>query len=347
MPYELPPDPSTARRGRVTQWVTFAFAAVLVALVAYFGYVGYEGSRQFTDAPTPNADCRTPATFGWEYEAINYDQAGDAALAGEADPFACTGAGEPAGDDVTGPGGIGLAGWYVPAASGGPPTAPTVILAHGWGSNKSAMLDRAALLHESYHLLLFDFRNHGQSEGDMTTQGVRESADLRAMVDWLEATKGPDRIAVLGASMGGASALAAADRDERIDAVIAESTHATLANAIQARLDVAGYPLSMPASWAILLGSLLRTGEDASSVDPIQAVARLEERPVLLLYGGLDDSIGPTDAEDMRDAAAEAGTDVELHVCPAAGHDGSSGACVQEYAGWVLGFLARVLGDTG
>ena len=347
MPYELPPDPSTARRDRVTQWVTFAFAAMLVALVAYFGYVGYEGSRQFTDPPTPTADCRTPATFGWEYEAINYDQAGDAALAEETDPFACTGAGEPAGDEVTGPGGIGLAGWYVPAASGAPPTSPTVILAHGWGSNKSAMLDRAALLHESYHLLLFDFRNHGQSEGDMTTQGVRESADLRAMIDWLEATKGPDRIAVLGTSMGGASALAAADRDERIDAVIVESTHATLANAIQARLDVAGYPLSMPASWAILLGSLLRTGEDASSVDPIQAVGRLEERPVLLVYGGLDDSIGPTDAQDMRAAAAEAGSDVELHVCDSAGHARSPDACAREYAGWVLGFLARVLGDTG
>ena len=347
MPYELPPDPSTARRDRVTQRVTFAFAAVLVALVAYFSYVGYEGSRLFTDALTPTADCRTPATFGWEYEAINYDQAGDAALGGEADPTACSTGEEAAGDEVTGPGGIGLAGWYVPAASGAPPTAPTVILAHGWGSNKSAMLDRAALLHETFHLLLFDFRNHGQSEGDMTTQGVRESADLRAMIDWLEATKGPDRIAVLGTSMGGASALAAADRDERIDAVIVESTHATLANAIQARLDVAGYPLSVPASWAILLGSLLRTGEDASSVDPVQAVARLEERPVLLVYGGLDDSIGPTDAEDMRAAAADAGSDVELHVCPAAGHDRSSIACAREYPGWVLGFLARALADAG
>ena len=63
MPYQLPPDPSTARRARVTEWVTFLFAALLVALVAYFGYVGYEGSRQFTEAPAPSADCRTPATL--------------------------------------------------------------------------------------------------------------------------------------------------------------------------------------------------------------------------------------------------------------------------------------------
>jgi fermentation-respiration switch protein FrsA (DUF1100 family) len=152
---------------------------------------------------------------------------------------------------------------------------------------------------------------------------------------------------VLGTSMGGASVLAAADRDARVDVLIVESTHATLANAIQARLDVAGYPLSMPASWAILLGSLFRTGEDASSVDPILSISRLEERPVLLVYGGADDSIGPTDAEDMEAAAADAGSEVELHVCATAGHARSPDACPEEYPGWVLGFLARVLADPG
>jgi pimeloyl-ACP methyl ester carboxylesterase len=147
--------------------------------------------------------------------------------------------------------------------------------------------------------------------------------------------------------MGGASALAAADRDERIDTLVIESTHATLANAIQARLDVAGYPLSLPGSWAILLGSLIRTGEDASAVDPIQAIARLDERPVLLVYGGADDSIGATDGEDMRDAAATAGSAVELHVCEAAGHARSPDACPEDYPGWVLGFLERALADPG
>ncbi|HET9417503.1 MAG TPA: alpha/beta hydrolase [Candidatus Limnocylindria bacterium] len=343
MPYELPPDPSTARRTRMGQWVTFGFAALLVALAAYFAYLGYEGSRQFADAPSRPADCRTPATFGWEYEAINYDQASDAELASEADPEQCVGHGARAGSRVAGPGGVGLAGWYVPAASGAPPSAPTVVLAHGWGSNKSVMLDRAALLHDAYHLVLFDFRNHGQSAGDVTTQGVREAGDIRAILDWLESQKGPDRIAVLGTSMGGASALAAADRDDRIDALVVESTHATIANAIQARLDRAGYPLAIPGSWAILLASLFRTGEDASSVDPLLTIARLEERPVLLVYGGLDDTIGAADAQDLEAAAAAAGSPIELHVCEAAGHAQSPDACPEDYPGWVLGFLERVL----
>jgi uncharacterized protein len=219
------------------------------------------------------------------------------------------------------------------------------VLAHGWGSNKSAMLDRAAVLHDDYNLLLLDFRNHGQSEASQTTQGVREAGDLVAMLDWLQANKGPEQVAVLGSSMGGASALAAAVRDERIDALIVESTHATLAKAIQARLQVGGYPLSVPASWAILLGALVRTGEDASSVDPIQAVAQLDGRPVLLVYAGLDDSIGATDGDDMLAAAADAGSDAELRVCAGAQHAGSPGSCPEDYAGWVLGFLERALAE--
>ena len=68
----------------------------------------------------------------------------------------------PAGDAVT-VGEIGLAGWYIPAGNGAGPTAPTVVIAHGWGSNKSNMLDRAAVVHDAYNLLLLDLRNHGQS----------------------------------------------------------------------------------------------------------------------------------------------------------------------------------------
>jgi pimeloyl-ACP methyl ester carboxylesterase len=220
------------------------------------------------------------------------------------------------------------------------------VIVHGWGSNKSQMLERAALLHDRYHLLLIDLRNHGDSDAAPTTQGVREAGDLRAMLDWLVTAKAPEQLAVLGVSMGGATTLSAVAGDDRVDAVIVESTHATLANAIQARLDRAGYPLSMPGSWAVLLGGLLRTGEDASSADPVQAISRLDGRPVLLIDAALDDSIGPDDASLLRDTARDAGSPVELEICPDAGHAGAPEACPEQYGDWVLGFLERALGPT-
>lgn len=347
MPYQLPPDPRTERRARIGQWVSFGFAAVLVALVAYFGYIAFEGSRQLADAPNPTTDCRTPATLGWTYEAINYDIAGDAALADQPDPTACDASGPPAGPDLTGPGGVRLAGWYVPAGNGAGPTAPTVILVHGWGSNKSNMLDRGALLHDAYNLVFVDLRNHGQSQEASTTQGVREAGDLEAVVDWLVDVKGPERIALLGVSMGGATSLNEADSDERIDALVIESTHATMASAAQARLTKGGYPLSLPGSWAILLGSLLRTGEDISAADPVNAIGRLDGQPVLLVAGDADDTMDPGDPDRLLGAAREAGSDVELRMCPDAGHAESLEACPEEYRDWVLGFLQRVLAEAG
>jgi uncharacterized protein len=347
MPYELPPDPATEGRDRITRWLGFAFAAILTALLAYFGYVGYETSRQMTDSPTDSADCRTPAALGWEYEAINYDIATDAQVAAHADPTRCPTQGARPGGGVVGPGGVRLAGWYVPSASGSGPAGPTVVLAHGWSSNKSAMLERASLLHEAYNLVLFDFRNHGQSERSDTTQGVREAADLAAVVDWLEAAKAPDRIALLGVSMGGASALNMADDDERIDAVIIESTHATLANAIEVRMALEGYPLALPGSWAALMGALIRTGEDFSAADPVQAIARLDGRPALIISGGRDTSIGADDADDLLAAAVAAGSPAELHVCAEATHAASPETCPEEYRSWVLGFLERVVPPAG
>lgn len=346
VPYELPRDPSTARRERISRWIGFAFAAALVVLVAYFGYVGYEGSRQLTDPPNRTGDCRTPADLGWAYQAINYDATGDATMVSPDAPADCDAARAEAGDQVKAPDGIRLAGWYVPAANGDA-SAPTIVLAHGWGSSKSDMLDRAAPLHDRYDLVLFDFRNHGQSDPATTTQGVAEASDLRAIIDWLVTASGEERIGVLGVSMGGASALAEGARDDRVDAFAIESTHATIGDAAEARIARAGYPLALPGSWAVLLGSLLRTGQDISSVDPLVTITALDERPVLVVAGGRDDSMGADDPQRLEAAARGAGSPVELHVCEAAGHAESAGACPQDYAAWVVGFFDRVFPPSG
>ncbi len=54
-------------------------------------------------------------------------------------------------------------------------------------------------------------------------------------------------------------------------------------------------------------------------------------------------SIGPDDAETMLAAAEAAGSPTELDVCPGAAHAESLDTCPEDYPGWVLGFLERVL----
>lgn len=319
-------------------------ALVLVLLVAYLAWVGFDGSAQIIDPRPHSTDCRTPASaYSWSYQAINYPITDDRELDGFDDRLNCPRQGSGAGTQVTAADGTRLAGWYVPAAGGIGPTGPTVVLAHGAGGNKSEMLAWAEQLHGRYNLVIFDFRNHGQSAGSQTTGGVREVLDLRAIIDWVSAAKEPSAIALVGVSMGGAAAIDEAASDSRISAVILDSTHATLANALQAKLDQRGFPLSLPGAWSILLGGLLRTGEDMSSADPVQAIERYGERPVMIVSGGADDAIGPHDEEDLMAAAESGGADAELQVCDTAGHGKAIEVCPDDYASWVLDFLGRSL----
>jgi uncharacterized protein len=342
VPYEPPTDPRQARRTAIWRWVSSVMALSLVALVAYLAFIGYDGSQTLA-AHDRSGDCRTPASaFGWAYEAINYDLATDQELDAFPDRTECPRPGQAAGADLTASDGIRIAGWYIPAGNGSA-GAPTVVLAHGNGKTKSEMLRWAEPLHADYNLVLFDFRNHGQSSGELTTLGVREVRDIQAIVDWLERTKAPPSIAVLGVSMGGATAIDEAATDDRVAAVILDSTHATLVGALQRQLESRGLPLALPGAWSILLGALLRTGEDLSLADPVQAIEGIGERPVLIVEAGDDDAVGPADGADLKGAAPDKGARVEVKTCPRAEHGGSVETCSSEYAGWVLGFLQRSL----
>lgn len=344
MPFSPPEDSSLARRARLARWLGFVLALILLSLVIYLGYIGYVGSEQLAGAPDPSKDCRTPASLGWTYQAINYDQNSDADLLAFGNTRSCPHQGTAAASALTAADGTRIAGWYIPAAARIGPTGPTVVLAHGWRGNKSTMLDYAALLHPTYNLVIFDFRDSAQSSGTVTTQGALEQQDLLAVINWLERTQHPARLALLGVSMGGTTSVNVAAADERVDAVVLDSTQATLANAIEARLTQQGYPLAVPGAWSILLGGLIRTGQDMSAVDPQQAIARLGARPVLIIEGGADTSIGHKDGESLLEAAHAAGVDARLQVCGAATHAQSLKACGAAYRSWVLGFLTRSLG---
>lgn len=116
--------------------------------------------------------------------------------------------------------GVDLAAWYAPGANGA-----AVVLAHGAGSTRTAVLDQAAVLaDDGYGVLLVDARGHGESDGRAMDLGWWGDEDLGAAVDFL--VEQPEvevgRIGVLGLSMGGEEAIGALGVDDRIAAVVAE-----------------------------------------------------------------------------------------------------------------------------
>ncbi len=333
------------RRGpRIVGFLIRALIALLLlAALAYFGYLGMEASHRLVNQHERNADCSTPAQLGIAYEAINYDSALEAQVtAGPTGDPECVAVGPPAGEELVSSDGVRLAGWYVPAASGIGPTGPTVVVAHGWTNNKSGVLETLTVFHAQYNVVLFDFRNHGQSDDSQTTQGINEQRDLAAVLDWLVAAKGPEVVVLWGQSMGGHAAVNVAAQDPRVDGLILDSTHSSLTVPMANRIELDGYPFGQIGAMAAVAGAFIRTGVDVTREDPIDAIDDLGTRPVLLLHAGADDTIPLADAEQMRDAALAAGVDVRLEVCADAGHAEIIDACPADYQRWVDELMARV-----
>jgi pimeloyl-ACP methyl ester carboxylesterase len=339
-----------ALRGRRWRIGSLALVAALglVGLAGYTGYVGTIGSDQLLH-PTPNTDCRTPLSrFGWAYEAMNYDVADDVALQGlNSDPERCAGQGAKAGDEIVTSDGVGIAGWYIPAANGSGPTGPTIVLVHGWGANKSEVVKYAVPLHPTFNVVAFDLRGGGRSGAAETTFGLREQLDIEAVIDWLERTKKPTHIAVMGNSMGGGSAVLAAATDPRIEALILDSTHAYVANILERRLEVdAGHP-AMPGTPAILAGIWVRTGLDLMAADPAATIPALGHRPLLLLHGAADaHDIPARSADVIFRVATDAGVPVERHYCPGATHGKVIDTCPTDWGAWAVDFLDRAFAPT-
>jgi uncharacterized protein len=342
----IAPTPAPREAGWPRRVATVLLAAViglaLAGLLAYLLYVGAAGSERFIHPTDKNEDCRTPAVrHGWDYEAINYDKADDARLAATfGDMKTCASQGDLAGAEVTAADGIHIGGWYIPAANGVGPSGPTVILVHGGAANKSEVLKYAPPFHERYNIVAFDLRNGGRSSPADTTLGYREQLDVGAVIDWLDRTKHPRWIGVMGNSMGAASALAAARGDERIRALLLDSMHARAVTMVGRIFEAEVHHPPQPGGWAIVIGVSLRIGEDVTGVDPVRTITALGDRPVLLIHGTADEVNRPGESAELNLAAArDAGVPAELEYCEGGTHGELIDRCPEEWARWATRFF--------
>lgn len=344
------PEGTPQRRSRGRRILVLLAGVVLVAGLVWASAIGYIASTTLMYGDAEKHGCPTPAELGWAYEAVNYDIALDEQLPDDNPNWLkdCPnhGAGT-AGTDVVSADGVRLAGWYIPSGDGDAASAPTVVIVHGWGVSKSDALRYAVPLHDNWNLLLVDTRFQGRSGGDWMSFGVREVDDVRAMLDWLERTKNPSKIAVVGDSGGAAASAKLARTDPRIAGLALESAHARLRNALDQKFGAD--PLGQPVAVTVPIGMAAfwaRTGVWLGEADPLDAIADLGNRPLAISYGTKDTTdIPELNAQVLYDAALAAGVPVELHACEGAGHGKVINTCPDAYRDWVNAFMERVLDE--
>ncbi len=204
--------------------------------------------------------------------------------------------------------GLKISGWFAPANPDNGQARGGVILCHGHPMNRVEMLPWARLLHHAgYHTLLFDFRALGQSEGTLCSIGYHEVKDLLGAVDALALRPEMDGLPMgaYGISMGGAVCLMAAAQEPRLQAVATHGAYASLDRAIDQRgrsvLGPAGLAFSRPAAY----WGKRWMDADPVSVSPLNVIAQIAPRPVLLMHGARDRIVNPNDARALYEAAQQ------------------------------------------
>ncbi|MEI8074525.1 MAG: alpha/beta fold hydrolase, partial [Bacteroidota bacterium] len=135
---------------------------------------------------------------------------------------------------------VRLESWYAKADSN---AKGTVVMFHGHGSSKSGIIKEATAFHEmGWHVLMTDFRAHGNSEGEVCTIGYDESKDVKAAYDFVKAS-GEKNIVLWGISLGASTILSAMDQfNIKPNKLILEMPFGTLKEGVTGRVKMMHIP---------------------------------------------------------------------------------------------------------
>jgi len=201
--------------------------------------------------------------------------------------------------------GVRLSGWFVPAPADSRHKNATVVLVHGWAWNRlgdtaedvmanlmgNTPVDLLRLLfhlhREGFHVLTFDLRNHGESASAPPVGfGSEEAKDLLGALAYLKGRRDvdPDRIGVVGFSMGANALLYTLAKSDQIGAAVAvqPSSGPVLAHGMGA--DLFG-PLGQLVVPLAELFYRLAGGPALNSIWPAKAMSRAYPIPVLYVQG--------------------------------------------------------------
>jgi len=233
--------------------------------------------------------------------------------------------------------GVRLSAWYVASRN-----RAAVLAVPGAGSTRTGVLEQAAVLaRHGYGVLMIDPRGQGRSGGRAMDAGWYGDRDVSGAVAFLQLQPDvdPNRIAILGLSMGGEEAIGAAAANPAIRAVVAEgATHRTaadkagwlpggVAGAIQRGIDQLTY------GTAALLSGAPRPGTLHA------AIASAHQTPFLLIAGSkaVDE---PEAVTYLRTAAPQR---VQTWTVPGASHTQGLATARTAWTARVTGFLDQAL----
>tara|TARA_Y100000310_G_scaffold264655_1_gene275362 strand:- start:2238 stop:3098 length:861 start_codon:yes stop_codon:yes gene_type:complete len=190
--------------------------------------------------------------------------------------------------------GLKLKGWFIP----GDKSNDTIIVMHGYPTNKADVLPFSMFLLKKFNVFLFDFRSFGESEGSYTTAGYKEVKDLDGAVKYLKSRKDVKNIGALGFSLGGSVAIMSKNND--VKATVADSAYSNLNNMIESMYRNF-YFLKYPFVQLTRIYGKIFFDIDPKDISPATAIKNID-KPVLIIHGNKDSQIPVNEAYILHNA---------------------------------------------
>jgi hypothetical protein len=225
--------------------------------------------------------------------------------------------------------GVPIHGWYFPAEN----ARGSILVLHGNAQNLSTHVNSVLwLVKEGFNIFIIDYRGYGWSGGEPDLAGAHRDADAALEKLFAMPETDPDRIVVLGQSLGGSIAVYTVTHSphkDRIRALVIDSAFSSYRLIAREKLDSfwLTWPFQYPLSWTV--------NDDYSAEKWIGQVSPM---PVLILHG-LDDRVVPSHHGTMLSQAVR--QPKELWLTTRSGHVQSFGdeAVRKKF----LDYLSRVL----
>ena len=194
---------------------------------------------------------------------------------------------------------------------------PVVLYLHGNASSRIEGINQIEeLLKRDINLFVVDLPGCGLSEGEYVSLGYHESHDVKILVDFIENLPGVGNIGLWGRSMGAATTMLYAHKDERIKAIVMDSPFADFnLLAKQTVLKQIKLPnfLIEGALKFIKMTVKKKNGLDIDKLKPIEAAPKTTQ-PAIFIHANDDELIDNKHSEMLLNAYG--GKDKSLKKCP-------------------------------
>lgn len=193
----------------------------------------------------------------------------------------------------------------------------TIILFHGYGGEKSGMLDKSdEFIKMGYNTLLVDFMGSGGSEGNQTTIGYKEAQQVKSCYEYIK-QRDNKNIHLFGTSMGAVAIMKAIqDYDIEPASILIECPFGSFYKTVCARFKIVGAPTFPVADLMVFWGGL-QNGFWAFGHNPTEYTKAIN-CPALLLYGEQDNRVS---REEINEIYSNLNGKKQLATYPLAGHE--------------------------